>query len=83
MSTAPKDVVCFDVSIPEKPHLLFWWLRNGIEQCRIEDDGVLHLADGVTAEDALVAAARVIGDQAALRGSVEDALRELGTGSPQ
>lgn len=76
--TKPQDVVCFDVSIPEQPHLLFWWTRDGVDQCKIGDDGVIHLYNGVTVEEALIAAARVIGDAQARRTTVDEAMREIG-----
>jgi len=53
--------IMFNVSIPGKPHLKFLWMIAGIEQARIGEDDVLHLAAGITAEDALRAAAEAFG----------------------
>lgn len=72
-----QDIVCFDITPPQGPHLLFWWTRNGVDKCRLGEDGVLHLYDGATAEEALILASRLISNEELRRVTADEAIREI------
>ena len=72
-----QDVVCFDITPPQGTRLLFWWTRDGVDKCRLGEDGVLHLYNGATAEQALVLASRLISNAELRRVTADEAMREI------